>query len=90
VPKKLEKLSRELLLDKPIGGNSDAARSIRGPRIRNARQDLLIRMLIRALQAYFEHTDKLNDARGDDPDFPDSALEIIRHELSTVEPKIVD
>tara|TARA_B100001057_G_C22832705_1_gene944001 strand:- start:1688 stop:2305 length:618 start_codon:yes stop_codon:yes gene_type:complete len=88
VPKQLELLCRDLLLDKPLGGSSDAARARRGPKTRNARRDLLIWMLIRVLQAYFDIPKRSNDAREDDPDFPDSALEIIRDELAILDPEI--
>ena len=40
------------------------------------------------LQSNFDISKRSNDAREDDPDFPDSALEIIRDELSTVHPEI--
>ena len=74
VPRQLEQLCSELLLDKPIGATSTTARSRRGPRTRNARRDLLIWTLIRVLQVHFGLTKRTNDARADDPDFADSAL----------------
>ena len=88
VPRQLEQLCSELLLDKPIGGNPDAARSRRGPKTRNARQDLLTWMLIRVLQVHFGLTRRTNDAGADDFDVPDSALEIIRDELAIVDPEM--
>ena len=88
VPMQLEQLCQELLLDQPIGKNPNASRIKRGRKTRNARRDLLIWLLIRVLQANFDISKRSNDAREDDPDFPDSALEIIRDELSTVDPKI--
>ena len=88
VPRQLEQLCSELLLDKAIGGNSDPARSRRGPKTQNARRDLLIWMLIRVLQVHFGLTKRTNDAREDDPDFADSALEIIRDELAILDPEI--
>jgi len=69
VPRQLEQLCRELLLDKPIGRNSDASRAKRGPKTRNARRGLLIWLLKRVLQANFEISKRSNDAREDDPDF---------------------
>lgn len=90
VPRQLEGLCRELLLDKPITRNSGAARARRGPKTRNARRDLLIWLLLKVLQAYFGLTKRSNDARQDDPDFPDSALEIIRGGLFSVAPEIRD
>lgn len=85
VPRQLGQLCQELLLDKPKPNASPAKR---GPKTRNARRDLLIWLLIRVLQANFDISKRSNDAREDDPDFPDSALEIIRDELSTVDPEI--
>ena len=88
VPRQLEQLCSELLLDKPIGATSTTARSRRGPQTRNARRDLLIWTLIRVLQVHFGLTKRTNDARADDIDLPDSALEIIRDELAIVDPEI--
>ena len=88
MPRQLEQLCSELLLDKPIGATSTTARSRRGPRTRNARRDLLIWTLIRVLQVHFGLTKRTNDARADDVDLPDSALEIIRDELAIVDPEI--
>ena len=88
VPRQLEQLCSELLLDKPIGATSTTARSRRGPRTRNARRDLLIWTLIRVLQVHFGLTKRTNDARADDIDLPDSALEIIRDELAIRDPEI--
>ena len=88
VAKQLEQLCSKLLLEKPMGGNSNPARARRGPKSRNARRDLLIWMLIKVLQVYFGLTKRTNDARADDVDFPDSALEIIRDELAIVDPEI--
>lgn len=88
MPTQLKGLCRDLLLNKPIKRNSGAARARRGPKTRNARRDLLIWLLMRVLQAEFGLTKRTNDAREDDPDFPDSALEIIRDELSIVAPEI--
>ena len=88
VQRQLEQLCSDLLLDKPIGGNPDAARSRRGPKTRNARRDLLTWMLIRMLQVHFGLAKRTNDARADDFDVPDSALEIIRDELAIVDPKM--
>ena len=88
VPRQLEKLCSELLLEKPIGANSTHTRSRRGPKSRNARRDLLIWTLIRVLQVHFGLTKRTNDARADDFDVADSALEIIRDELAIVDPEI--
>jgi hypothetical protein len=43
---------------------------------------------MKVFQANFDISKRSNDAREDDPDFPDSALEIIRDELSKVDPEI--
>ena len=88
VPKQLEQMCSELLLGKPIGGIANPARARRGPKSRNARRDLLIWTLIRVLQVHFGLTKRTNDARADDFDFADSALEIIRDELAIVDPEI--
>ncbi len=88
VPRQLEQLCSELLLERPIGANSTPARSRRGPQTRNARRDLLIWMLIKVLQVHFGLTKRTNDARADDFDVADSALEIIRDELAIVDPEI--
>jgi len=88
VPRQFEGLCRELLLNKPITRNSGAARAKKGRKTRNARRDLLIWLLMKVLQDKFGLTKRTNDAREDDPDFPDSALEIIRDELSIVAPEI--
>ena len=45
-------------------------------------------MLITRLQTNFWLSKRSNDAREDDPDFLDSALEIIRDELATLDPEI--
>ena len=45
-------------------------------------------MLIRVLQVHFGLTKRTNDAREDDPDSADSALEIIRDELAILDPEI--
>ena len=88
VPMQLEQLCRELLLNKPIGKSSKVSRTKRGPKNKNGRRDLLIWLLMKVLQANFDISKRSNDAREDDPDFPDSALEIIRDELSIVDPEI--
>ena len=88
LPRQLELLCSELLLGKPIGENANPARARRGPKSRNARRDLLIWTLIRVLQVHFGLTKRTNDARADDVDVPDSALEIIRDELAIVDPEI--
>ncbi len=88
VPGELEQLWRELLLNKPIGKSSKASCTKRGPKNKNGRRDLLIWLLMRVLQANFEISKRSNDAREDDPDFPDSAFEIIRDEPSKVDPEI--
>ena len=88
VPMELERLCRELLLNKPIGKSSKASPTKRGPKNKNGRRDLLIWLLMKVLQANFDISKRSNDAREDDPDFPDSALEIIRDELSKVDPEI--
>ena len=88
VPRQLEKLCSELLLEKLMGVDYTFVRSRRGPRTRNARRDLLIWMLIKVLQVNFELAKRTNHARADDVDFPDSALEIIRDELAFVDPEI--
>lgn len=88
VPRQFKGLCRELLLNKPITRNSGAEQAKRGPKTRNARRNLLIWLLMKVLQDKFGLTKRTNDAREDDPDFPDSALEIIRDELSIVAPEI--
>lgn len=45
-------------------------------------------MLIKVLQFHFGLTKRTNDARADDFDVPDSALEIIRDELAIFDPEI--
>ena len=44
--------------------------------------------LITARPVRFSGSSSSNDAQEDDPDFPDSALEIIRDELAIVDPEI--
>ena len=88
IPRQLGQLCQELLLDKPLEKNPNASHAKRGPKTRNTRRDLLIWLLMRVLQVHFKLTKRSNDARVDDPDFPDSALEIIRDELSYVDPAI--
>ena len=88
VPKQLGQLCRELLLGRPIGESSFTERLKRGPKTRNVRRDYLVWLLTKVLQNNFRLSKRSNDAREDDPDFPDSALEIIRDELATVDPEI--
>ncbi len=88
VPEELEQLWRELLLNKPIEKSSKESCTKRGPKYKNGRRDLLIWLLMKVLQANFDISKRSNDAREDDPDFPDSAIEIIRDELSKVDPEI--
>ena len=77
VPKQLGQLCRELLLGRPIGESSFTERLKRGPKTRNVRRDYLVWSLTKRLQNNFRLSKRSNDAREDDPDFPDSALEII-------------
>jgi len=88
VPKQFEQLCIDLLHNKPIGEFSKASSTKRGPKKKNGRRDLLIWLLMKVLQANFDISKRSNDAREDDPDFPDSALEIIRDEISKVDPEI--
>ena len=88
VPKQLGQLCRELLLGKPIGESSFTERLKRGPKTRNVSRDYLVWLLITRLQTNFWLSKRSNDAREDDPDFPDSALEIIRDELAILDPEI--
>ena len=88
VPKQFEQLCIDLLHNKPIGKSSKASSTKRGPKKKNGRRDLLIWLLMKVLQANFDISKRSNDAREDDPDFPDSALEIIRDEISKVDPEI--
>ena len=88
VPKQFEHLCIDLLLNKPIGKSSKESCTKRGPKYKNGRRDLLIWLLMKVLQANYDISKRSNDAREDDPDFPDSALEIIRDEISKVDPEI--
>lgn len=88
LPKQFEHLCIDLLLNKPIGKSSKESCTKRGPKYKNGRRDLLIWLLMKVSQANYDISKRSNDAREDDPDFPDSALEIIRDEISKVDPEI--
>jgi|TARA_X000000950_G_scaffold7160_1_gene7807 hypothetical protein len=84
VPKEFQKLCAELLR-----GESVSSMKLKpGPDNSSGRRDALILVLTRMLEAKFDLTIRVNDARENDPDFPDSCLEIVRDELSVIEPSI--
>lgn len=73
VPKEFQKLCAELLCGESLG-----SRKLKpGPDNSSGRRDASILVLTRMLEAKFDLTKRVNDARENDPEFPDSCIEII-------------